>query len=312
MPRISRASGRCSRSSISGPPIASSPGSAGTRTGRARTSGRCCSACSTTRARSTTSGVTSSFTWDKRAALAEELAPLRENALERPPVARVGRVGDDRRRRRLGPAAAGRDLALEPRQGPVVGAAAHGARRGGRLRPPPGRPVPARDDVQALAPGQAARGLPLRPARGERALPAGEHLRDRGLRWPSVSVSSAAAGSAALHLEALERLGRTKLVGVVSRTAETGDAVTSRWGGTRYDDLDTMLAKAEARVVYVAVPPYRAVAIGERLVAGRDPVPDREAARGQRCGRARPGWPRRSSGPGSSSPSATTSARSTS
>jgi myo-inositol 2-dehydrogenase/D-chiro-inositol 1-dehydrogenase len=68
------------------------------------------------------------------------------------------------------------------------------------------------------------------------------------------------------HLEALERLGKTKLVGVVSRTAETGDAVTTRWGGTRYDDLDTMLAKAKLDVAYVAVPPYRAVAIGERLV----------------------------------------------
>ena len=68
------------------------------------------------------------------------------------------------------------------------------------------------------------------------------------------------------HLEALERLGRTKLVGVVSRTIETGDAVTTRWGGTRYDDVDTMLAKTKPEVVYVAVPPYRAVAIGERLV----------------------------------------------
>ena len=68
------------------------------------------------------------------------------------------------------------------------------------------------------------------------------------------------------HLEALERLGKTKLVGVVSRTAETGDAVTSRWGGSRYDDIDTMLAKAKPDVVSVAVPPYRAVASGERLV----------------------------------------------
>lgn len=68
------------------------------------------------------------------------------------------------------------------------------------------------------------------------------------------------------HLEALERLGKTKLVGVVSRTTETGDAVAARWGGTRYDDLDTMLSKAKPEVVYVAVPPYRAVAIGERLV----------------------------------------------
>ena len=42
--------------------------------------------------------------------------------------------------------------------------------------------------------------------------------------------------------------------------------MTTRWGGTRYDDLDTMLAKAKPDVVYVAVPPYRAVAIGERLV----------------------------------------------
>ena len=114
------------------------------------------------------------------------------------------------------------------------------------------------------------------------------------------------------HLEALERLGRTKLVGVVSRTAETGDAVTSRWGGTRYDDLDTMLAKAKPDVVYVAVPPYRAVAIGERLVEAGDPVPDREAARGQRCGRAGPAGGGDRADPDSSSPSATTSARSTS
>ncbi len=57
------------------------------------------------------------------------------------------------------------------------------------------------------------------------------------------------------HLDALERLRRTKLVGVVSRTPETGDAVTARWGGTRYDDLDSMLSKGKPDVVYVAVPP---------------------------------------------------------
>jgi myo-inositol 2-dehydrogenase/D-chiro-inositol 1-dehydrogenase len=68
------------------------------------------------------------------------------------------------------------------------------------------------------------------------------------------------------HLEALERLGRTKLVGVVSRTAETGDAITARWGGARYDDLDAMLARTKPEVVYVAVPPNRAVPIGERLL----------------------------------------------
>jgi len=69
------------------------------------------------------------------------------------------------------------------------------------------------------------------------------------------------------HLDALERLGRTELVGVVSRTPETNEAVTARWGGGRFDDLDQMLDRSHPDVVYVAVPPHRSVAIGERLVA---------------------------------------------
>jgi myo-inositol 2-dehydrogenase/D-chiro-inositol 1-dehydrogenase len=71
---------------------------------------------------------------------------------------------------------------------------------------------------------------------------------------------------ARLHLEALDRLGRTELVGVVSRTMEGAAAVTDDWGGSPYDDLDRMLATARPDVVYVCVPPYRAVAVGERLV----------------------------------------------
>jgi len=114
-----------------------------------------------------------------------------------------------------------------------------------------------------------------------------------------------------LHLEALERLGRTKLVGVVSRTSETGDAITSRWGGTRYDDLDTMLAKAKPEVVYVAVPPYRAVAIGERLVTAGIPfLTEKPLAASDAAGPARLAAAIARSG--SSSESATTSARSTS
>jgi myo-inositol 2-dehydrogenase / D-chiro-inositol 1-dehydrogenase len=69
------------------------------------------------------------------------------------------------------------------------------------------------------------------------------------------------------HLAALERLGRTELVGVVSGTAATAEAVIGRWGGEAFDDLDAMLDGARPEVVYVAVPPHRSVAIGERLVA---------------------------------------------
>ena len=74
-----------------------------------------------------------------------------------------------------------------------------------------------------------------------------------------------------LHLDALHRLGRTELIGVVARSRATADEVTSNWGGTSYDDLDRMIEAGRPDVVYVAVPPHRAVAVGERLVAHRIP-----------------------------------------
>ena len=57
-----------------------------------------------------------------------ELAPLRENALEGHPWARLGRAGP-RSRRASGQRVPGATQPLEPRQGPVVGAAPAGARR---------------------------------------------------------------------------------------------------------------------------------------------------------------------------------------
>jgi predicted dehydrogenase len=71
---------------------------------------------------------------------------------------------------------------------------------------------------------------------------------------------------ARLHLEALARLGRTELVGVVSRTVGGAAAVTDAWGGAPFDDLDRMVETARPDVAYVCVPPDRSVAIGERLV----------------------------------------------
>ena len=69
-----------------------------------------------------------------------------------------------------------------------------------------------------------------------------------------------------LHLEALARLGRTELVGVTSRTLAAAEAVTGRWGGRPFDDLDRLLETARPDLAWVCVPPYQAVAIGERLV----------------------------------------------
>src|SRR5438132_887400 len=65
---------------------------------------------------------------------------------------------------------------LERRQGPLVGAAAHRAGVRGEIRPLAGRPLPPRRDVPALAAGQAARCLSLRPARGRAPLPARQGL----------------------------------------------------------------------------------------------------------------------------------------
>jgi predicted dehydrogenase len=71
---------------------------------------------------------------------------------------------------------------------------------------------------------------------------------------------------AGLHLEALERLGRTELVGVTSRTFAGATVATARWGGQPFDDLDRMVEAVRPEVAYVCVPPWQAVAIGERLV----------------------------------------------
>jgi myo-inositol 2-dehydrogenase / D-chiro-inositol 1-dehydrogenase len=71
---------------------------------------------------------------------------------------------------------------------------------------------------------------------------------------------------AGLHLEALARLGRTELVGVVSGSGAGAATLSSRWGGRVFADVDRMLDDARIDVAYVCVPPYRAVTIGERLV----------------------------------------------
>src|SRR5205823_746854 len=73
-------------------------------------------------------------------------------------LARVGGLGG-------GAAHARRDLPLEPREGPLLGAAADRARVRSGLRSPARRSLPPRHHLPALAARQAAAGVPLRSAR---------------------------------------------------------------------------------------------------------------------------------------------------
>ncbi len=139
-------------------------------------------------------GITSSFTWDRRASISDGAGAAPRERDRGPPVAGVGRVVGRRRGRRVGSAAAGRHVALEPGQGPVVGAAPRREGRRGGVRPPPGRPVPAWDDVQALAPRQVAGRLHVRPARGDARLRDREDLRRVGLSSRASSAAPAPAG----------------------------------------------------------------------------------------------------------------------
>jgi myo-inositol 2-dehydrogenase/D-chiro-inositol 1-dehydrogenase len=93
---------------------------------------------------------------------------------------------------------------------------------------------------------------------------------------------------ARLHLEALERLGRTDLVGVASRTMAGAAALTDRWGGRPFEDLDQMLQTARPEAAYVCVPPHQAVGIGERLVqAGIPFLTEKPLAAAEAAGPAR-------------------------
>src|SRR4029077_17818699 len=135
---------------------------------------------------------------------------------------------------------------------------------GGGLRPPAGRSVPARDDVRALATGQATRGLPLRPAGRDAGLRAVVDLRYRravtpaGRRAGRLRVAFFGAGwIVPKHLAALDRLDRTELVGIMSRTLEHAAATTKGRGTPTYTDMGRLLDEQRPDIVYVCTPPHR-------------------------------------------------------
>jgi myo-inositol 2-dehydrogenase / D-chiro-inositol 1-dehydrogenase len=68
------------------------------------------------------------------------------------------------------------------------------------------------------------------------------------------------------HLTALDRLGRTELVGVASARLESAEATATPRGVAAYDDVRRLLDEGRPDVAYVCVPPSSAVAICEQLV----------------------------------------------
>jgi myo-inositol 2-dehydrogenase/D-chiro-inositol 1-dehydrogenase len=74
-----------------------------------------------------------------------------------------------------------------------------------------------------------------------------------------------------IHLEALDRLGRTTLVGVASAKEESARATAAPRGAAAYTDIDRMLDEQRPDVVYVGVPPFEAVAVLDRLLERRVP-----------------------------------------
>jgi myo-inositol 2-dehydrogenase / D-chiro-inositol 1-dehydrogenase len=69
------------------------------------------------------------------------------------------------------------------------------------------------------------------------------------------------------HLAALDRLGRTDLVGVASARMESAHATAGPRGVAAYDDVRRLLDSQRPDVAYVCVPPSAAIAICRELVA---------------------------------------------
>lgn len=73
------------------------------------------------------------------------------------------------------------------------------------------------------------------------------------------------------HLEALDRLGRTRVVGVASARLESAARLADPRGAVAYDDAERMLDEQHPDVVYIAVPPSASVAACEAVVAREIP-----------------------------------------
>lgn len=68
------------------------------------------------------------------------------------------------------------------------------------------------------------------------------------------------------HLPALDRLGRTALVGVVSRSPERANAAITGRGGVAFTSVERMLDETRPDVAFVGLPPHLAGAACQALI----------------------------------------------
>ena len=73
------------------------------------------------------------------------------------------------------------------------------------------------------------------------------------------------------HLAALDRLDRTELVGIMSRSTERAAATLADRPAEAYTDIERMLDEQRPDVVYVCTPPYRTPDVCDRLIERRLP-----------------------------------------
>jgi myo-inositol 2-dehydrogenase/D-chiro-inositol 1-dehydrogenase len=75
-----------------------------------------------------------------------------------------------------------------------------------------------------------------------------------------------------VHLRAFDRIGRTTLVGVASRTLDGASSIARAFGGRPFDDPERLLDAVRPDVVLVATPPYRTPTMCDLVVARRLPL----------------------------------------
>ena len=281
MAPTSRASGRCSRSSTSARRTASSPGSAGTRTARARTSARLLLGLFDDEGTLHHVGVTSSFTWDRREALAEELAPLARGRARRTIPGRNGPSG--RATATPTPPASGcpgatsrwnrgKDLSWEPLRAERVAEVAYDHLQGDRFRHG--------TTFKRWRPDKSPADCRYDQLEDDGPVPAEPDLRDVTVGRQPRAARARASGARRPPSSAAERPRRPH-----DRRLDLADARAAARGATAVPiDVASIPVDVRPDVEYAACPIALLVEVADDVAPGRSRTPHRVALGGPSAG----------------------------